>query len=262
MEEKKSKKRLAIGLIAVIVLVGIGAVKVGSFLPTIGALDTPANTNVSQYYISNALSDTHAHNIVTAVLADYRGFDTLFETCVMLLSGIAVMTILSEKEKVPEKSEQEMINYRKTSTFGSALMDGAFRVVVPIILIYGIYVLFHGEVSLGGGFQAGALLACAYLLNRIIPKLIRKKHNLRIEREKLGIMTAGTGIFFYFLTGLLPMLNGGRFMEFGKLPFTGETAAELHADGILMIETGVTICVAGVIITILEVVLERTDFND
>ena len=90
MEEKKSRKKLAFGLIIVIVLVGIGAVRVGKFLPTIGALDTPANTNVSQYYISNAYEDTHAQNIVTAVLADYRGFDTLFETCVMLLSGIAV----------------------------------------------------------------------------------------------------------------------------------------------------------------------------
>lgn len=260
MEEKKSKRKLAAGLIAVIVLVGIGAIKVGSFLPTIGALDTPANTNVSQYYINNALNDTHAHNIVTAVLADYRGFDTLFETCVMLLSGIAVMTILSDKEKVPQRSEQEMIDHHRASTFGSALMDGAFRVVVPIILIYGIYVLFHGEISLGGGFQAGALLACAYLLNRIIPKFdVRRRQK---AREELGIITAGIGILFYMFTGLLPMTNGGRFMEFGKIPFAAETTAELHAYGILMIEIGVTVCVAGVIITILEVVLERTDFND
>ena len=193
MEEKKSKRRLTAGLIAVIVLVGIGAVKVGSFLPTIGALDTPANTNVSQYYINNAAKDTHASNIVTAVLADYRSFDTLFETSVMLLSGIAVMTILSAKEKVPHRSDRELIDYHKTSVFGSALMDGAFRIVVPIILIYGIYVLFHGEISLGGGFQAGALLACAYLLNRIIPKFdVRRRQK---AREEMGIITAGFGIF-------------------------------------------------------------------
>ena len=260
MDEKKNKRKLVIGLIAVIVIVGIGAVRIGKFLPTIGALDTPANTNVSQYYINNALTDTHAHNIVTAVLADYRGFDTLFETCVLLLSGIAVMTILSVKEKVPQKSEKEIIDYHRTSTFGSALMDGAFRIVVPIIMIYGMYVLFHGEVSLGGGFQAGALLACAYLLNRIVPKFDVKRRQK--AREELGIITAGIGIFFYFFTGVLPMINGGRFMEFGKLPFAADTAAALHADGILMIEIGVTVCVAGVIITILEVVLERTDFND
>lgn len=260
MEEKKNKRRLVFGLLAVIVLVGIGAIKVGSYLPTIGALDTPANTSISQYYINNAMDDTHSANIVTAVLADYRGFDTLFETCVMLLSGVAVITILSVKEKVPHKTGQELIDYHRNSTFGSALMDGAFRIVVPVILIYGIYVLFHGEVSLGGGFQAGALLACAYLLNRIVPKFdVRRRQK---AREELGIITACIGLLFYTLSGFLPMLNGGRFMEFGKLPFAAETAAELHASGILMIEIGVTVCVAGVIITILEVVLERTDFND
>ena len=259
MEEKKTKRKVALGLLIVVVLVGIGALKVGSFLPTIGALDTPANSNISDYYINHAYEDTHEHNIVTAVLADYRGFDTLFETCVLLLSGIAVLTILSSKEKIAQKSDKEMIEYYRHSTFGSALMDGAFRIVVPVILIYGIYVLFHGEISLGGGFQAGALLACAYLLNRIIPKFDLRKQK---AREELGIITAAAGAFFYVITGVLPMIFGGNFLAFGKLPFAASTIAELHADGILMIEIGVTICVAGVIITILEVVLERTNFDD
>ena len=163
MEERKSRRRLAAGLLLVILLVGIGAVRVGKFLPTVGALDTPANTNISQYYISNAVADTHAHNIVTAVLADYRGFDTLFETCVMLLSGVAVWTILSAKEKVEKRTDKEMIAYYRTSIFGSMLMDGAFRIVVPIILIYGMYVLFHGEISLGGRFPGGrAAGLCLY----------------------------------------------------------------------------------------------------
>ena len=77
MEEKKIRLKKAIGLAVVIIFVGIGAIKVGSFLPTIGALDTPANTDISIYYINHAMEDTHAQNIVTAVLADYRSFDTL-----------------------------------------------------------------------------------------------------------------------------------------------------------------------------------------
>ena len=99
MEEKKIRRKKIIELALVIVLVGIGAIKIGSFLPTIGALDTPANTDISMYYINHAMEDTHAQNIVTAVLADYRSFDTLFETCVMLLSGVAVMVILSDKKR-------------------------------------------------------------------------------------------------------------------------------------------------------------------
>lgn len=259
MDEKRIKKKKVVGLVIIIILVGFGALKVGKVLPTIGALDTPANTNISMYYISHAAEDTHANNIVTAVLADYRGFDTLFETCVLFLSGIAAMVILSDKKKVPEKDRKEYLEYHRQSTFGSTLMDGAFRIVVPIILIYAIYVLFHGEVSLGGGFQAGALIACAYLLDRIIPSFEGVKRKIKVEA---GLITAGVGTLFYVLTGLIPMFNGGNFLQFDNLPFNGDSLADLHAGGILMVEIGVTVCVAGVIVTILEVALERTDFDD
>lgn len=262
MEEKKNRKKTAITLAIIIILMGIAASKVGSYLPTIGDINTPANANVSSYYIEHAIEDTHSYNLVTAVLADYRGFDTLFEICVLFLSGIAALSILSTKKKVPQVPEDEIILHHKKSLFGSAITDVAFRVVVPIILIYGVYVLFHGEVSLGGGFQAGALLACAYLLDRIILTFDRR---VRKGKEELAILIAAIGTLFYLITGLLPMFNGGNFLEFSKSPLgasSAESLAELHATGITMVEIGVTVCVMGVIITILEVVLERTNFNE
>ena len=261
MKKSNSNKKLAAGLIAIIILVGAGALKIGSFLPVIGAQDTPANSYLSEYYISHAVEDTAYHNIVTAVLADYRGFDTLFETCVLFLSGITAVMILSTKKKISHDKTIRTINDNSEHIFSSNIMDAAFRIVVPIILIYGIYVLIHGEISLGGGFQAGALLACAYLLDRIIPSFqMRVKH----ITDEIALITAGTGALFYVITGVLPMLNGGNFLEFSKLPFgsgAGDIAG-LHSTGILMIEIGVTLCVMGIIITILEVVLERTDFDD
>ena len=80
--------------------------------------------------------------------------------------------------------------------------------------------------------------------------------------EEAAAMTAGVGVFIYILTGVLPMFNGGNFLEYGKLPFGAEKAAELHGTGIIMIEIGVVICVMATIINILEVVLERTEFDD
>ena len=79
---------------------------------------------------------------------------------------------------------------------------------------------------------------------------------------------AACGVFIYFLTGFLCMINGGRFLEYEALPFSAEHlpfsaehGAELHATGILMIETGVTIGVMATIITILEAVVERNSLN-
>ncbi len=252
----------ALLLVLILVVVGLGALKVGEWLPLIGDPDTPANAYVSQYYIRHAEEESDAPNMVTAVLADYRGFDTLFETCVMFLSGLSVLMILSTKEKIPvPKTKAERKAYqvlRQRQSFNSSVMDTAFRVIIPLLFIYGFYVLFHGEISPGGGFQAGAVFACAYLLDRIITDF-----DTRIGwiHEANAVRIAGLGAALYALAGTLPMLSGRNFLNYDGLALglLADSPA-LHAAGILMIEIGVTLCVMGVIVGILETLLERTDF--
>ncbi len=66
----------------------------GIDLPVRGAEGAPANVHVSPYYIERALPDTRTPNLVTAVLADYRGYDTLGETVVIFVAGLACTLIL------------------------------------------------------------------------------------------------------------------------------------------------------------------------
>ena len=56
-------------------------------LPAWGDAQSPANAHVSAYYLENAYNQTHVPNVVTAVLADYRGFDTMFETGVVFVAA-------------------------------------------------------------------------------------------------------------------------------------------------------------------------------
>lgn len=250
----KTKKIL--GLILLISLVAIGAQRVGSWLPYIGNLDTPSNSHISKYYITNSQKDTGSPNIVTAVLADYRSFDTLFETCVLYLSGIVVISSLQRNKKKKQNTELIIKEKETKAIFGGIVLDAAFRMIVPVIMIYGVYVLFHGEVSLGGGFQAGALLACAYILDRIIPSF---NNNLGIITSEGAIILAGIGGCLYLFTGLMTIAGGGRFLEYDFLPIP---FSHCHSAGIFMIECGVTVCVFAVLINILEMVLERTEFDD
>ena len=66
-------------------------------LPELGDPEAPANTHVSPTYIEEAEHDTHTPNIVTAVLADYRGYDTLGETVVIFTAGLACVLILMKR---------------------------------------------------------------------------------------------------------------------------------------------------------------------
>lgn len=56
--------------------------------------ESPASTHLSAYYIENAVAETHVPNLVTAVLGDYRGYDTMFETVVIYCAGMAVVGVL------------------------------------------------------------------------------------------------------------------------------------------------------------------------
>ena len=67
--------------------------------PGWGDLDAPASIHVSPRYIQDAYVKTHTPNVVTAVLADYRGYDTLGETVVIFTAGMAVMLMLRKKRR-------------------------------------------------------------------------------------------------------------------------------------------------------------------
>ena len=63
-------------------------------LPPFGAADAPIHQHVAPYYLQNSIAETHVPNVVTSVLADYRGYDTLGETTVIFTAGIGVMLLL------------------------------------------------------------------------------------------------------------------------------------------------------------------------
>lgn len=62
--------------------------------PAWGDPQSPASVHLSTHFIENAVKETHVPNLVTAVLGDYRGYDTMFETVVIYCAGLAVISVL------------------------------------------------------------------------------------------------------------------------------------------------------------------------
>lgn len=91
-----------IAIIMIVVLCGF-ICYLSDKLPDIGDPDSPPATHVSDYYIEHSEEDTGSPNVVSATLADYRGFDTMWETTVMFISGLAVVLILTWDHKKKEK---------------------------------------------------------------------------------------------------------------------------------------------------------------
>ncbi len=126
--------------------------------------------------------------------------------------------------------------------------------IVPLIVVFGVYVLAHGEVSPGGGFQAGAIVAAAIILARLTHG---SAHGDRRLPTGALVWMACIGLGIYMLAGLLPAALGANFLDYGVLPVEwfnsfAEEDRTNRAMGIFIIELGVFIGVASGLVVIFD----------
>ena len=116
------------------------------------------------------------------------------------------------------------------------------RILIPLIMLFALYVQFHGDYGPGGGFQAGVIFASSFILYGIIYGI----ENLReVVHPSLIRRLAALGLLIYIGVGIVTVLNGGEFLNYNLLsedPITGQ-----HI-GIILIELGVGITVASTMI--------------
>ncbi len=126
--------------------------------------------------------------------------------------------------------------------------------MLPFIVVFGIYVLVHGELSPGGGFQAGAIVASAIILARLTHG--SEQGDRRLPTGLL-VWTASIGLGIYMLAGLLGMVFGANFLDYAVIPlqwfndFAGEDRTN-RAMGVFIIEIGVFLGVASVLVIIFD----------
>lgn len=121
----------------------------------------------------------------------------------------------------------------------------ATKLLFPLILLFALYVQFHGDFGPGGGFQAGVIFAAGVILYALIHGL----HNARkIFPPWLLRFCISLGVLIYAGVGVITLLLGGNFLDYGALDHHDPVHGQ-HL-GILLVELGVGITVAAVMITI------------
>lgn len=136
-----------------------------SYLPSFGNGDNPAMNEVYQRYVENGLAETGAVNIVAGMILDYRAFDTLGESNVLFIAVCSVIILLrADKNKKTGLYNIPQLENRHRDKFDDDVMRGTAYVIVPIGILYGIYVILNGHLSAGGGFSGGAIIGAALIL--------------------------------------------------------------------------------------------------
>ncbi len=118
------------------------------------------------------------------------------------------------------------------------------KLLIPYILLYALYVQWHGDYGPGGGFQAGVIFAAAVILYALIFDLADAQ---RAVRPWVVNLLVPLGLLLYIGVGIVTILKGGVFLEYGVLEHDPVHGQHL---GILLVELGVGTTVAGVMLTI------------
>jgi multicomponent Na+:H+ antiporter subunit B len=239
-EEHRPRRRdwLALAVVAVTA----GSLIYASFdQPRLGDPEAPAHRHVAPWYLEQTPAAIDVPNVVTAVLASFRGYDTLGELFVVFTAGIGVMFVLGGRPKRGPTAQRARASLGLKRHLIPRVVG---RLLVPFIVLFGLYVQFHGDYGPGGGFQAGVLVAAGLILHALLEGEAAALH--AVQWRVLGALIS-FGALLYVGVGLAGIALGGHFLDYDVL--RPDPVAGQHL-GILLIELGVGVTVAGVMLAI------------
>ena len=153
-----------------------------------------APMQVGQAIVVMAPAETGASNIVTAILLGYRGLDTLGEVSILFVAATAAGLVLGGAVRGEAQAEPA----------GFILRNAAW-LLFPFLLVLGAYIVIHGHLTPGGGFQGGAVLAAAFF----VPLLANPASPFN---HRTAMLVEGFAGVAFIVIGLLSLLGGGAFL--------------------------------------------------
>jgi len=171
-----------------------------------------ANESIPSHYITHTKNETGAVNAVTAIVVEYRGFDTLGEVTVLFTAATGVSFLLYKSRGGKKRTEANLI-----------LKEGS-KLVLPFILLTGAYIFIHGHLTPGGGFPGGAVIASGFLLMMLsYPKFFMKERAVSVTESMAGITFAIVGLLGMllassFLQNFIPLGDVGYLLSAGIIP--------------------------------------------
>lgn len=196
-----------------------------------------------------AVGQRHATNLVTAVNFDYRAFDTLGEEFILFTATTAIVLILRQVRGEQERPSPD--DARRENA--SETLRGLALALVAALIVLGGYVIAHGAITPGGGFQGGVVVAAAAFMVFLGGEVIAMK---RVAPEKLLELADAAGAAGFALLGIGGVLFASTFLEnFLKL---GKPGSHNSAGIIALVSVAIGIEVAGAFLLIWTEFLDQT----
>ena len=168
-------------------------------------------SKLGRYYVEKGPQELGAPNLVTAVVVTYRGLDTLGEVTVLFISAAGVGLLLRRTRRNQDDDEGLEQGDREEETAikhkpASEIVETATELLLPMVILFGVYVFMNGHLSPGGGFQGGAIIASGTMF------LLLALPESHISRLMIAITESMSG-FSYVVVGVLGVVLAGGFLD-------------------------------------------------
>ncbi len=202
--------------VALVILAILGLLVMGGLAELPLPAERMSESVTSRHILSEGVSDTGAVNLVTAVLFDYRGFDTLGEATVIFAAAAGVV-LLFFRHDLP------------TSRLGlSSLAKRSIMVLAPFVFVTGLYIVMFGHVTPGGGFQGGVVWATLTILLCIV---YGTAFEWRFINTRTKTLLESLGAIAFILLGLVGIYRGDFFLSNIAAGFRAGVPGELTSGG-------------------------------
>jgi multicomponent Na+:H+ antiporter subunit B len=217
-------------------------------LPSFGVYPGPYGDVLNQV----AVGERKATNVVAAVTFDYRGVDTMGEEYILFAAVVGVAVLLrAQRDEVEEPPDEDAADRRAPGTSNAVRVLG-LALLGPVVL-FGLYVVAHGHLTPGGGFQGGVVLATGALVVYLSGEYVTLR---KVRPVALIDLAESSGAGGYVAVGLLGLAAGAAFLQ-NVLPL-GQPGALPSAGTIPLINVAVGLEVAGGMVLLVSEFLEQT----
>ena len=193
----------SVGLCLMLIVMLMGSVM---DMPYFGQADTLVDSEVSEFYVEHTLSHTGATNIITGIILNFRGFDTLGESHVLFIAVCSVIILLKMSPEEEDPS-LHLCDYDEVQheLEEDAILSSLSRILFPLIFMYGVYIILNGNISPGGGFSGGAIIGAGLILylSAYGYKRIRRFFTFKTFKtiSCLALLMYTSSKTFHFVTG-------------------------------------------------------------
>ena len=223
--------------LALLILASVPLLYAVAQLPPVGSVENPTYTHVASRYLEEGPEETGCENIVTAIILNYRGYDTHGEVTVIFTAMMAVFGVLlfPHAAKKTERSD-------KTVPV-SPVTRFIVRILASFIVMFSIYMILHGHATPGGGFQGGTILGALLIAISLVMGSERAQ-DLLPERVRPWLRPAA--VLMFAAVGVAGMLLFGEYLSY---PIDGEYLF-LRVPFLTLIELGIAVGGAAIIASI------------